>query len=537
MTNTHIALESVAFILPDGTPLFSQLNETFDARPTGLVGRNGVGKSVLSQILAGKCPPTLGQCSRSGSVHYLAQQVISQPDATVAELAGAKTIIDALSRIEMGSVSALDFDTVGNRWDIHQRLQLELDHCGLGYLDASTPASRLSGGEAMRVSLIGASLSDADFLILDEPSNHLDRASRKALIAQLTRWTGGLIVVSHDRDLLGSMQRIVELSSHGLRNYGGNYSFYAQLKELETQHALQLLSQRKQERSREQKALSTQKARLEKRQSRGNRQGKEANQAKILLGGQKQRSEASAGKLNQLHQAARQELDLRVREAAGNIDENAKIVVHTPVLRSPSRRQVAAMIDVQLPFVAEFISPLNLTITASQRIGVVGDNGCGKSTLLNTLAGKYPPSSGECRVARSPCMLDQHFSSLDTRRTLLEQLLEANRSAGEAGLRMLLAQLGLDADKIQIPCGSLSGGERLKAALACVLYADPVPELLLLDEPSNHLDLPSLQALEMMLCGYQGALVVVSHDDVFLNSLNLTERLSVRAGGWQLDAW
>lgn len=259
MTNSYIALEGVSFVLPDGTPLFSQLNETFDSRPTGLVGRNGVGKSVLSQILAGKISPSSGRCPRSGMAYYLAQQILYPPTATVADLAGVRPIIDALERIERGCVSVADFDLVSHHWDIRQRLQHELEQCELGHVSATTLASQLSGGESMRVALIGAWLSEADFLILDEPSNHLDRAHRKALIAQLQRWQAGLLVVSHDRELLESMQRIVELSSIGLSNYGGNYSVYKQLKTQEAQLAQQRLEQRKHERQREEKTFATRK--------------------------------------------------------------------------------------------------------------------------------------------------------------------------------------------------------------------------------------------------------------------------------------
>lgn len=536
MTNSYLALEGVSFHLPDGTPLFRQLNETFDTRATGLVGRNGVGKSVLSRIMAGQLSPSSGRCTRSGAVYYLAQQIHYPEWATVASLAGVQPLVDALGRIEQGSTSEKDFDTVGQRWDIHQQLNLELERCGLGHLDSLTPAVQLSGGEAIRASLAGAWLSCADFLILDEPSNHLDRTSRLSLISQLARWRGGLLVVSHDRGLLESMERIVELTPSGLNSYGGKYSFYARQKKQETQSALLLLEQRKQERQREKKVLCEQRERLEKRQSHGNRQGREANQANILLGGQKQRSENSAGKLKQRHQATQVLLDERVREAAAAIDEDTAIALRSLEVNAPSRRRVAELDAVQLPFVPPFTPPINLMLTTGQRIGVVGRNGRGKSTLLKVMAGQTQPLSGNCWITANYAWLDQRLMTLDPRRTVLEQMQEANRTSGEGYLRTRLAQLGLDAEKIRVASGLLSGGEQLKAALACVLYVDPVPELLLLDEPSNHLDLTSLYALESMLSGYQGALMVVSHDEVFLNNLNLTGRLLLEESCWQLQA-
>ena len=423
MTNPTITLHDVSFVLPDGRPLFADLNETLDATRTGLVGRNGVGKSVLARILAGLQPPTTGHCARSGPVHYLAQRVTPPPGSTVADLAGVAESLAALARIEAGGAAGADFERVGDRWDLRERLQAALRRAGLPWLDPATPAARLSGGQAMRVALAGALLSEADFLILDEPSNHLDRPGRLALIDQLRAWPRGLLVISHDRRLLGDMERILELSPQGLRRYGGDYRFYAERKAEEHAQAEQTLARRKHERRREEAALRQQQERQQRRRARGDRHGKQANQARVLLDGQKERSEHSTGKLRRQHAATR------------------------------------------------------------------------------------------------------------------ERLRAANRGAADSDLRMRLAQLGLDADTIAAPRASLSGGERLKAALACVLYADPPPRLLLLDEPANHLDLPSLNALETLLRAYRGALVVVSHDDAFLARLGLTHELAATDEGWSLTPW
>ena len=537
MTNPHLTLEGVSHVLPDGRLLFSGLDETFDARSTGLVGRNGVGKTVLARILAGHLQPAEGKCLRSGQVHYLAQQTAMPEGGGVASLAGVEKVLDALARIEDGSVAPEDFEIVGERWDMRDRFAQELTRHGLDHLDLFTPASRLSGGEAMRVALMGAWLSDSDFMILDEPSNHLDRPSRQSLITQLQRWTRGLLVISHDRELLDAMQRTVELSALGLRSYGGNYTFYAQCKSQERQNALDQLEQRKLERRREEHAMRIERERQVRRQARGAQHGKEANQANILLGRQKERSESSAGSLRRQHAASREQLDRRVRDAARQVEEDRVISLRAlPIVQSAQRR-VAALEAVQLPFVSGVMRDVQLTLTGQQRIAVVGPNGCGKSTLLNVMAGRVAPLAGTCKVASETIFLDQRLTALAPERSILEHMQAAISGGVDADLRTRLAQSGLDAARISAPIGALSGGERLKATLACVLHADPPPRLLLLDEPCNHLDLPSVQAMETLLCAYRGALVVVSHDEVFLEKLGLTHRLRATSEGWRMMAW
>ncbi|PKH22535.1 ABC transporter ATP-binding protein [Enterobacterales bacterium CwR94] len=535
MTNTSLTLERVSYRLPDGTALFSELTEQFDARRTALVGRNGVGKSLLAKMLAGLLTPSTGQLQRSGRVQYLAQHLSPQPGDTVAALAGVGDQLAALKRIEAGSIDAADFDVLGDDWDLRQRLQTQLAACGLGHLTPESAAHSLSGGEAMRVALSGALLSDADFLILDEPTNHLDVASRTALIQQLLRWPRGLLVISHDRALLQQMERIVELSPLGIRSYGGNYAFYQQQKAQETAAASQHLERLKTDRKREEQAQRAQRERQEKRQSRGQRQGKEANQAKILLGRQKARSEASAGKLAQQHSLKRAQLSQQVREAAQNIDAAQQVILHSGAFNNIAHN-VVTLTDAGLPYVSAPFTPVTLTVHGGQRIGVIGANGCGKSTLLKVLAGQYAPISGHIARGVHAAYLDQQLTLLDPQKTVLEQLLAVNTQAGEAQLRMQLAQLGLDARRVSLPCGSLSGGEQLKAALATVIYADSPASFLLLDEPSNHLDLPSLTALESFLNQYQGTLMVVSHDEVFLHNIHLTHWLTAGPQGWELSA-
>lgn len=532
MTAFALTLDRVTCTLPDGRVLFSDLSAHFDSTPTGLVGRNGVGKSVLGRLLAGQLAPTRGQLQRQGKVHLLAQHSGVLP-GRIADLAGVAPVLDALDRIEAGSVDPDDFACVGERWTLREQLQAQWQRLGLPTLDPAAPAARLSGGQAMQVALAGALLSDADALVLDEPSNHLDSAHRQRLIDALAQWRGGLIVISHDRALLRQVQRIVELSPAGLRSHGGNYDLYAAQRQEAQAAAEAQLALRKRERRHEQNALREQRERQEHRQSRAQRDARTANQAPILLGGMKNRAEDSAGRLQARHAERRAAADSRVQEAARNIDHAPQIAMLGPALATPGPQQVASLSGVVLPWVDARWRHIDLHLQRGDRLGVRGSNGSGKSTLLQVLAGRLEPLAGDVKRAASTALLDQDLSSLPAQASALHLLQRANPQASEATLRTQLALLGLDAERSLRPLATLSGGERMKAALAAVLYAQTPPQLLLLDEPGNHLDLASLSALEQMLNQYRGSIVIVSHDQALLDAVHLTHYLDATASGWQ----
>ncbi|MBV6814370.1 ABC-F family ATP-binding cassette domain-containing protein [Xanthomonas campestris pv. passiflorae] len=537
MTCPSLTLEGVAYALPDGSPLFSDLNIHIDQRATGLVGRNGVGKSVLARLLAGELLPSAGRCVRSGSVHYLPQRVSVVPGQRIADLAGVAPLLDALDRIAAGSVAPADFECVGERWTAHAHFAAELERQGLGGRDPHAPAAQLSGGEAMRVALAGAFMSQPDVLILDEPGNHLDGPQRRRLMDQLLAWRGGLLVISHDRGLLEAMQRILELSGQGLRSYGGNYTFYAQQRASEQQAASDLLAQRKHARARGEQVLRAQLQRQQQRQARGARTAGQANQAAILLGGQRQRSEVSAGRLQQQGRAEQARLREAVVQAAAQVQVDPAIAVLAPTLPANTLRRLATLRQVEVAHARLGGRRVDLLLQGRPRIGLVGPNGSGKSTLLQLLAGRLQPSAGHCRVHVPVAYLDQDLALLDPARSAVAQLQEANPAAPAHVQRLRLALLGLDQARADLPCGQLSGGQRLKAALACALYRARPAQLLLLDEPTNHLDLASVEAIEALLRRHQGALVVASHDAAFLQRLGLQQRVDTAQAQWRLAPW
>ncbi|MDN6857996.1 ABC-F family ATP-binding cassette domain-containing protein [Pseudomonas sp. CAN2814] len=525
-----LALQGVSFHLPSGEPLLSDLNETFDDRRTALVGRNGAGKSVLARIIAGELQLGAGRVQSSGRVHYLPQRIEPQAFRSVAELAGVQPLLDALARVEAGGVDPADFELLDGRWDLRARLEAELSASGLGHLTPDTPAARLSGGECTRVALLGAWLSEANWLVLDEPSNHLDRTGREALREQLQRWRGGLILISHDRLLLDDMQRVVELSSAGLRSYAGGYAFYREMRQQEQDNAQRELQRRKLERDRQQHAMQEQRERQEHRQAKGRKEAKTANQAKILVDRQKERSQTSLARLATQHGERREQLSRGVQEAFAQLRDDPPIHLNALACALPEQRAVLLLEALRLPF--GNAAPLDLHLSGPRRVAISGRNGSGKSTLLKVIAGELSPAAGACEVQVRSAYLDQHLAGLLPELSVLELLQERNPVEEQSVLRTRLAQLGLPAARVELPSALLSGGERLKAALACELYAAQPAQLLLLDEPDNHLDLPSREALEELLRQYRGALLVVSHDDAFLARLQLEARLECAEDGW-----
>lgn len=514
-----LQLDRLSFVLPDGRALFSDLQLSLAPRRIGLVGDNGAGKSVLARLLAGQMPASAGAVRCDGSVHYVAQELEPERYPTVAALAGVTALLAALERIAAGSIDEADYALVGERWDAHARLRQALDAIGLRHVNADTPTASLSGGERQRIALQGAWLSQADWLVLDEPSNHLDAQQRARLVAQMARWPGGLLLVSHDRGLLQHVDDIVELSSQGLRSYGGNYALYAQQREQEQAGFAAALQAEKAGARRAQREAQQQAERQQKRVMRGERDGREGNQSKLLLDARKEKSQDSQGKLRLRAHEAQQARQQRVMDASARCAPDAERLLLAPDSAVPNGKLILELRELVLPYGQA--QPLNLVLSGPRRLAVTGNNGSGKSTLLRVIAGQLMPASGEVRCHARVAWLDQHAGGRDGERSAVQRLQARNSLVPEGELRTRLALLGIAGARATLPSRLLSGGERMKVALAAELYAQAPPQLLLLDEPDNHLDLASLQALEQMLGQYAGALLVVSHDHAFLEAIKL----------------
>jgi ATPase subunit of ABC transporter with duplicated ATPase domains len=528
------ALHGVDVVLPDGRILFHDLNETFAAETVGLIGANGSGKSTLGRVIGGQLAPAAGRIERPGVIRYLEQQTGPAGAPTLAHLAGLDQPLAALRRLAQGEARDADFDIIGERWDLEARWQAMLDQAGL---DASMQPHALSGGQRTLLALIGAFCSEAGLLVLDEPSNHLDRRHRCFLLDQMRAWRQGgnergrgLLLISHDRELLEHAERTLEAHAGGLRRYGGGWSLVAQQRAVQLAAASARLERARVERRQGEARMHEQAERAARRNARGERERNAGGQPKIVLNALPQRAQQTDGARAERHARQRHALQEEVGGAFAALDGALDAPSFPRLDLAIPHGQAALVLD---GLVACFgpRQPLDWRVGGAARIAIRGPNGCGKSTLLRTIAGEIAPAAGHARSLPG-VLLDQHLATLDPQASLLEQLRAAATDHDASRLRQYLALAGLGPERVLRPAGTLSGGERMRGALLLAVLRQPMPRLLMLDEPTNHLDIASVEALEAMLASWPGALLVVSHDERFLAQLRLTHRLDWHAARW-----
>lgn len=513
-----IAVHALSWRTPDGTPLFQNLDLTLGARRTGIVGRNGTGKTTLLRLIAGDLLPTSGGIRNTGTVALMRQGVIRQPDDTVADVFGMRKALDVLARAEAGLADAEELAEAD--WTLPARIEDALARCGLP-MPPSTPLAALSGGQRSRAALAGALMADPDFLLLDEPTNDMDASGRQAVIDLLRDWKKGVVVVSHDRDLLEAMDAIVELTSIGASVHGGNYSQFRQWKDREL-HAMERALEHA-ERIGAEAARRAQQAveRKARKDSAGRRARAKGDQPKILMDAAKERAEASRGAGARLRTARQQDVEERVSAARARVEVLQPLRMEIASTALPTARTVLQLDHVGFGYDTTMptIRDMSLTLTGPERIVIAGPNGSGKTTLLHLVTGRLKPQSGIVRVAVPYAFLDQEVRLLDPDGSLADNFRRLNPTTSAQMAHSALARFGFRAHEGLRPAGTLSGGERLRAGLACALGAEPPPMLLVLDEPTNHLDLDGITALEAAMAAYDGAILAVSHDMAFIDAL------------------
>jgi ATPase subunit of ABC transporter with duplicated ATPase domains len=534
MSDASVVCSNLSFSWPEGSPVFRDLSFAVGAGRTGLVAPNGAGKTTLLRLIAGEYRPADGTVTVTGTLEYLPQDPPFTGDMTVAEALGVAPVLAALRAIESGDAAEEHFTAVGDDWDVNERARAELDRLGLADIDLEARLDTLSGGAIVSLGLAGRLLRRPDVLLLDEPTNNLDEEARDRLYGVLAEWTGCLLVASHDRALLERMDRIVELGRDEIRLYGGSFTAYQAAVRAARDVADRNVRDAEREVRREQRDARLARERAARRAGTAKRQLPDAGLPKIVAGMRKRRAEQSAGRSDRTHAArvgeARAHLDAASRAAR----EDDAIALELPGTRVPAGRTVLRAEGMRLHRgEADMFGPdgVDLSIRGPERIALRGRNGAGKTTLLRLIGGELAPTGGVVsRASGRTAYLSQRLDLLDEAATVAESLAAFAPSLPPARRMHLLARFLFRGARAQLPVGALSGGERLRATLACVLFAEPAPRLLLLDEPTNNLDLVSVEALVGALRAYQGALVVVSHDEPFLAEIGIDRWLRLSAG-------
>ncbi|MGY3694629.1 ATPase subunit of ABC transporter with duplicated ATPase domains [Bradyrhizobium sp. USDA 3240] len=521
-----ITLAHLTLSAPDGRVLLSNIDLSFGPERTGLVGRNGVGKTTLLGLIAGVRAPHSGTVAVQGRVAMLHQAVQVRPDQCVIDLFGARQALATLRRAEQGVASPEELADID--WTLDTRIVSALTRVGLNdVLDA--PLATLSGGQATRARLAALSFAQPDFLLLDEPTNNLDRAGRQAVIDLLTDWRHGAIIVSHDRELLEAMDAIVELTSLEARRYGGNWSQYRARKAVElsaARHDLADAEKRVAEIDRKARETSERQARKD---GAGARKRAKGDLPRIAAGLRKDRSEDTGGENARLAERRRTQALELATAARQRIEVLQPFSVQLPSTNLPASRMVLRIEAADAGYNAEapILRDLTFSMSGPERVAITGPNGAGKTTLLKLVSGDLIAARGTVEVMTRFAMFDQAVSLLDATASILDNFRRINPDASENARRAALARFMFRADAALQSVASLSGGQLLRAGLACVLGGVSPPPLLILDEPTNHLDIESMEAVEAGLRAYDGALLVVSHDETFLEAIAITRRLDL----------
>ncbi len=527
--NSIIIANDISFEIKSGVSIFSNLSVSLNGEKTGLVGKNGSGKTTLLRLLFGELEPTSGKIQRTGHIVYLSQDYQLNLQQIISETLGVKEKLEALNKVESGNKNSDLLKVIGKDWDIQSRMSEIFKRLKIEELSPNRVLSSLSGGERTKVVIAKLLISKPEFIILDEPTNNLDQESREIIYELIKNWQHGLLVVSHDRNLLNLLDQILELSNGKLKIYGGNYDKYKEQKELEEQVAKRQLVGAEQKLKKTKKQAQKTKEKQHKRSSQGKKLRDKIGMHRIILGKMKETSETTSSRLQKLHEKRIEGAVSNLKEAKAKISPENQINIDLSGTKVPTGKLIVETKDLNFSYEGTKLLFQNFTISLHGPIRLVlnGPNGSGKTTLIKLFLKELKPLNGEVSLGVDKfAYLDQSVAVLQKDKTLIDNLKRISNLDDNIARKWLARFLFRNEDvfkKVDI----LSGGERMRAALACILAGDKPPQLLILDEPTNNLDLDSIEQIESALLNFQGALIVISHDKNFLRNIGTKEEITM----------
>ncbi|MDR6563249.1 MULTISPECIES: ABC-F family ATP-binding cassette domain-containing protein [unclassified Arcicella] len=521
-----LILQNISYIHPNKDLLFDNINLSVNRHDkVALIGNNGTGKSTLLSIIAGKLMPSAGQFNVATEPYYVPQIFGQYNDLTIAQALRIDAKLEALKEILDGNVTENNLSLLNDDWTIEERCSEALSYWQLTDLELTQKMETLSGGQKTKVFLAGVAIHQPEFILLDEPSNHLDTAGRQLLYNFIRSTSSTLMIVSHDRELLNLLDVVCELSKRGITVYGGNYDFYAMQKQIEN-NALNQDVKSKEKAFR--KAKEKERETLERQQkldARGKKKQEKAGIATIMMNTLRNNAERSTAKIKNVHAekigGISQELH-ELRSALPDIDK-MKFGFDNSALHKGKVLFRATDINFQYNSQLLWKENLNIQISSGERISLKGLNGSGKTTLIKIILGKLDPQVGEVyRADNKSVYIDQDYSLIDNALKVYDQTQQFNLTRlQEHEIKIRLNRFLFTKEYWDKPCSALSGGEKMRLMLCCLTISNQSPDIIILDEPTNNLDIQNIEILRNAINEYQGTLIVVSHDDYFLEEINI----------------
>ena len=537
-----ISIQQISYIHPDKEVLFSDLNFAISkGQKLGLVGNNGCGKSTLLQIIAGQLSPSSGVIVRPDDLYYIPQHFGQYDSLTIAQALQIECKQQALHAILAGDISNENFTILNDDWNIEERSIAALDLWGLGQFTLSYPMNLLSGGEKTRVFLAGMDIHHPSVILMDEPTNHLDSSGRQRLYDWVEKYRSTLLVVSHDRTLLNLLPEICELEKHQINYYGGNYEFYKEQKTL-MQEALQQRIEEKEKALRIARKVARETAeRRDKQNVRGEKSNIKKGVPRIVLNALQGKSEKSTSKLTGVHQEKAEKLTNERNQLRGSLSPTAALKtdfnsssLHTGKILVTAKEinfsyhSNSINNDIQENSISKqqlWQAPVSFQLKSGDRLRIEGANGSGKTTLLKLITGQLQPQEGTLtRTDFSYVYLNQEYSIIDDRNSILEQAYAFNsRNLPEHEIKIILNRYLFPASEWDKSCRKLSGGEKMRLAFCCLMISNNTPDMFILDEPTNNLDIQSIEIITATIKNYAGTVIAISHDNYFIQEIGVEQ--------------
>lgn len=537
-----ISIQQISYIHPDKEVLFSDLNFAISkGQKLGLVGNNGCGKSTLLQIIAGQLSPSSGVIVRPDDLYYIPQHFGQYDSLTIAQALQIERKQQALHAILSGDASNENFVILDDDWNIEERSIAALDLWGLGQFTLSYPMNLLSGGEKTRVFLTRMDIHHPSVVLMDEPTNHLDSSGRQRLYDWIEKYRSTLLVVSHDRTLLNLLPEICELEKHQINYYGGNYEFYKEQKTL-IQEALQQRIEEKEKALRIARKVAHETAeRRDKQNVRGEKSNIKKGVPRIVLNALQGKSEKSTSKLTGVHQEKAEKLTNERNQLRGSLSPTAALKtdfnsssLHTGKILVTAKEinfsyhSNSINNDIQENSISKqqlWQAPVSFQLKSGDRFRIEGANGSGKTTLLKLITGQLQPQEGTLtRTDFSYVYLNQEYSIIDDRNSILEQAYAFNsRNLPEHEIKIILNRYLFPASEWDKSCRKLSGGEKMRLAFCCLMISNNTPDMFILDEPTNNLDIQSIEIITATIKNYAGTVIAISHDNYFIQEIGVEQ--------------